>query len=231
VYALIIAGGEGERLRPLTSDRPKAMIPVAGRPLIDHQLDWLRRGGLSAAVILCGYKASVLMEHLGDGPAFGLDIVYSVEDEPLGRGGALRKGFDLVPGGEDTVVALNGDILTGQPLEPLLRYHRRKGAVATVMLSQLRSPYGITTIDRSGRVVNFIEKPLLPHWVNAGVYALSREFFSLLPERGDHEETTFPELSVQGKLYGYKSTAFWRAMDTFKDLREAEDELRALAGA
>ena len=84
MYALLIAGGEGERLRPLTSDRPKAMISICGRPLIEHQLDWLKAGGVSDAVILCGYKAEVLQEHVGDGGQFGLRIQYSLEDEPLG---------------------------------------------------------------------------------------------------------------------------------------------------
>ena len=96
---------------------------------------------------------------------------------PLGRGGALRLGYSPVPPEETTVVALNGDILTNQPLSPLLGYHERKRAAATVMLTPLRSPYGIASLDRSGRIVAFAEKPLLPHWINAGVYVLSPEFF------------------------------------------------------
>ncbi|RLC56436.1 MAG: nucleotidyltransferase, partial [Chloroflexi bacterium] len=98
--ALIIAGGEGERLRPLTDDRPKNMVPVAGRPIVEHQLEWLRENGVTHAVFLCGYKADVLQAHVGDGSSFGVGVQYSVETEPLGRGGALKLGFALVPEGE-----------------------------------------------------------------------------------------------------------------------------------
>ncbi len=228
MYALIIAGGEGERLRPLTSDRPKAMVPVAGRPLLEYQLDWLRRYGVRDIVLLLGYKPGAVQDHFGDGAAFGVSVQYSLEEEPLGRGGALRRGSSLVPGDEDIVVALNGDILTNQPLDELLRFHRRKGASATVMLVPLRSPYGIASIRRDGRIASFLEKPLLPHWINAGIYALSREFFARLPEKGDHETTTFPELAAAGKLFGFKSKAYWRPVDSIKDLHEAEREIAAV---
>ncbi len=229
MYALIIAGGEGERLRPLTSDRPKPMIQVGGRPILEYQMDWLRREGVSDVVVLCGYKGEVIQKHFGDGSSFGLRVHYSPEEEPLGRGGALRQGYGHVPHGEKTVLGINGDILTNQPLAPLLRYHRRKAAAATVMLTPLRSPYGIARVDRNGRIVTFSEKPLLPYWVNAGVYVLSPQFFRRLPLKGDHEDTAFPALSVQGKLFGYRSKAYWRTVDTFKDLTEAERELPELA--
>jgi NDP-sugar pyrophosphorylase family protein len=231
MHALIIAGGEGERLRPLTDDRPKPMIQVAGKPILEHQIRWLAGQGISDAVFLCGYKAEVIQEHFGDGSRFGLRVHYSLEDEPLGRGGALKLGAQLVPPGDDLIVALNGDTLTDQPLTPLLRYHRRKGAVATVMLTRLRSPYGIARRDRAGRIVAFDEKPLLPHWMNAGVYVLAPEFFRRLPQRGDHETTTFPELAAEGKLFGYLSRAYWRSIDTFKDLTEAAAEMPQKASA
>jgi NDP-sugar pyrophosphorylase family protein len=231
VYALIIAGGEGERLRPLTSDRPKAMIPVAGRPIIEHQLEWLHAGGVNDAVLLCGYRADVLKEHIGDGERFGVNVQYTVEEEPLGRGGAMREGYGLVPPGERQVVACNGDILTNQPLAEIIRYHERKQAVATVMLAPLRSPFGIVDVGRDGRINEFREKPELPYWVNAGIYILSPEFFERLPEKGDHETTTFPELAAEGKLFGFKSHAYWRPVDSIKDLSEAERELQQMAKA
>jgi len=226
MYALIIAGGEGERLRPLTLDRPKPMIEVAGRPIMEYEVVWLQRQGISDIVVLCGYKGDVIQRHFGDGSHFGLRIHYSPEEEPLGRGGALRQGYSLIPSDERTIVALNGDILTDQPLAPMLRYHRRKMAAATVMLTPLRSPYGIARMNRSGRIVTFSEKPLLPYWMNAGLYILSPEIFRHLPFRGDHEDTAFPALSVQGKLFGYRSKAYWHTVDTFKDLTEIERELR-----
>lgn len=229
MFALIIAGGEGERLRPLTSDRPKAMIPVAGRPIVEHQLEWLRAGGVTDIVILCGYRADVLKEHVGDGRRFGVRVQYSAEAEPLGRGGALRQGYRSVPPGERMVVACNGDILTNQPLAEIIRYHEKKQAAATVMLAPLRSPFGIVDIERDGRITEFREKPDLPYWINAGIYVLSPEFFQRLPEKGDHETTTFPELAAEGRLFGFKSRAYWRPVDSIKDLKEAERELQQLA--
>ncbi len=231
MYALIIAGGEGERLRPLTSDRPKPMIEVAGKPILEYQIRWLAGEGISDAVLLCGYKAEVIQGYFGDGSRFGLRIHYSLEDEPLGRGGALKLGARLIPPDEDLVVAINGDILTDQPLKPILRYHRRKGAIATVMLTRLRSPYGIARQGRAGGIVAFEEKPLLAHWINAGLYVLATEFFQRLPQRGDHETTTFPELATEGKLFGYRSRARWRSIDSFKDLKEAAAEVKETAAA
>jgi NDP-sugar pyrophosphorylase family protein len=229
MYALIIAGGEGERLRPLTDDRPKPMIEVADKPILEYQIRWLVGEGISDAVLLCGYKAEVIKGHFGNGSRFGLRVHYSLENEPLGRGGALKLGARLIPPGEDPVVALNGDILTDQPLTPILRYHRRKDAIATVMLTRLRSPYGIARQERAGRIVAFEEKPLLAHWMNAGLYVLATEFFRLLPQRGDHETTTFPELAAEGKLFGYRSQARWRSIDSFKDLKEAASEVEETA--
>lgn len=229
MYALIIAGGEGERLRPLTTDRPKPMVQVGGRPILERQVDWLQREGITNIVMLCGYRSDVICDHFGDGSRFGLTIEYSIEDKPLGRGGALRKGAAMLPVDEPVAIATNGDILTNQPLAPILQRHRRKQATATVMLTPLRSPYGVTRVARDGRIEAFDEKPILPYWINAGVYALSRDFFDMLPKRGDHEVSTFPELSHRRQLYGFKSKAYWRAVDSFKDLTEAERELKELA--
>lgn len=230
MYALIIAGGEGERLRPLTNDRPKNMVPVAGKPIVDRQLEWLQANGVTDVVFLCGYKADVLEAHVGDGSRFGVRAHYSREGEPLGRGGALKQGWRCVPEGEALAIACNGDILTDQPLEEMIALHRKKAAVATVMLAPLKSPFGIVDVADDGRIESFREKPALPYWVNAGIYVLSREFFGLLPERGDHEMTTFPALAAEGRLYGYKSSAYWRAVDSMKDLTEAAKELAGSAG-
>jgi len=230
VYALIIAGGEGERLRPLTDDRPKNMVPVAGRPIVERQLEWLRENGVTDAVFLCGYKAEVLQAHVGDGSEFGVHVQYSVETEPLGRGGALKLGFALVPEGEETIIAINGDILTGQTLTDMIASHDARAAVASVMLTPLKSPYGVVDVEEDGRITSFREKPVLPYWINAGIYVLSRSFFALLPDKGDHETETFPALADQGKLFGFKSEAYWRPVDSIKDVSEAEKELAAGRG-
>ncbi len=231
MYALVLAGGKGERLRPLTEDRPKPMILLAGKPILAYHLAWLRENGVTDAVLLCGYRADVIQDHFGDGSRWGIRIQYSLEDQPLGRGGAFKRAFVRVPAREEIVIGTNGDTISNQPLVPVLRAHRSSGAVATVMLAPLVSPFGIAQVARNGRIRRFEEKPRLPYWVNAGVYVLSRPFFDLLPDVGDHEDTAFPLLAERGELHAYRSRAYWRAIDTVKDLTEATKELPALAAA
>ena len=225
MFALVLAGGKGERLRPLTADRPKPMVLLNDKPILQHHLEWLAANGVTDAVLLCGYKHEAIQRHFGDGSAFGLRIFYSIEATPLGRGGAFRRGFRHVPATEKTVIGTNGDNIVEQPLAPLLRRHRQTGAVATVMLAPLRSPFGVVRLTRGSRIVGFDEKPLLPYWVNAGVYALEREFFAMLPEIGDHETAVFPELAARGKLFGFKSNQYWKPIDNVKDVNEAASHI------
>jgi NDP-sugar pyrophosphorylase family protein len=177
-------------------------------------------------ILLCGYLHEIIRDRFGDGSRWGLRITYSVEEEPLGRGGAFKKGFRRVPPGEPFVIGTNGDNFVTQPLAPLVRSHRRSGAVATAMVVPLKSPYGVVRMEGS-RVVRFEEKPQLPYWVNAGVYVLSREFFAGLPDVGDHEDELFPRLAAEGRLRAFRSRAYWKGIDTVKDLAEIEKYLEA----
>ncbi|MEX0786274.1 MAG: nucleotidyltransferase family protein [Dehalococcoidia bacterium] len=226
MYAIIIAGGKAERLKPLTDDRPKQMLPVLGKPILEYQVEWLRESGVTDIIIACGHLAHVIQDYFGDGSRVGVPIRYSLEEEPLGRGGALKLAYRQVPPGEPFVIGANGDNLHTQPLAPMIRRHKRAGAVATLLLTQLRSPYGIVR-QRGNRITGFTEKPLLPHWISAGAYILGREFFARLPDIGDHEDTLFPQLAEEGKLYGFRSHAYWKAIDTVKDLKEAGVDLEA----
>ncbi len=228
MYALIIAGGEGQRLRPHTEDRPKGMVPINGKPLLEYSLDWLRTNGVDQVVIVCGYRADMLKEYFKDGRQRDQHIEYYVEETPLGRGGAFKKGFSFVPPSEELVIGMNGDNLNTQDLGPMFEMHRAKSAAVTVLLTQLRSPYGIADLTADGRITGFAEKPLLPNWLNAGVYVISSDVFSKFPDHGDHEDSTFPELAREGRLFGFRSTAYWRAVDTVKDLLEAGKELKEL---
>lgn len=230
MYALILAGGKGERLKPLTDSRPKPMVEVLGKPILWHQVQWLRRCGVANFVLLVGYKWQAVQEFFGDGASLGVKIRYSVEDSPLGRGGAVRKGLSLVPVSEKSVIVTNGDVLTDLEISPMVEQHRASGHLVTTMAVQPMSPFGVMEFDATGRVSCFSEKPTLPLWINGGVYVFDRAMETLLPERGDHEDTAFPRLAAEGKLGAYPSKAFWRSVDTFKDLREAETALRALAG-
>lgn len=226
--ALILAGGQATRLRPYTDTRPKAMVEVAGRPIVDHQLEWLADHGVEQVVISCGYKAEILKEHLAartEGP----EITLLVEDEPLGRGGALRYASTGLCDQRAPYFALNGDVLTWFPLDEFTAHHRAKRGLATLALAQFRTTWGVVDVDDEDRIEGFTQSPLLPVWINAGVYLFEPGITPLLPVKGDHESSTFPELAKEGRLSAYRIDGFWRGIDTVKDVKEAGAEIAALS--
>lgn len=225
--AVILAGGKATRLRPYTDDRPKAMVPVAGRPILDWQLEWLAGQGCEHVVVSCGYLADVLAKHLA-GHAFPLEAEVAVEDEPLGRGGALRFAAARLPYPGERWLALNGDVLCRFPLTEMIDRHAGAGAMATIALAQYRTTWGIATLDDADRIAGFVQSPNLPYWINGGVYAFEPDVTGLLPERGDHEDTTFPQLAVDKLLLAYKIAGYWRGVDTVKDVKEAGEEITRL---
>ena len=228
MLAIVLAGGKGERLRPLTSDRPKSMVPLLEKPILEYQVEWLRESGVTEIIVACGHLHHVIEEYFQDGSRWGVRMSYSLERKPLGRGGALKLAYRQASPSEPFVIATNGDNVHTQPLTPMIRQHERTGAVATLLLSQLRSPYGIVQ-QRGKRIIGFREKPLLPHWLSAGAYVLSPEFFADLPDVGDHEDALFPRLAEEGRLYAFRSRTYWKAIDTVKDLNEAAGQLAAQA--
>jgi len=225
--AIILAGGQGMRLRPLTNDRPKPMVQILGKPILEYQVEWLRSMGVEDIVFCCGYRHEVIQRHFGAGEGFGVKVVYSVEEEPLGRGGAVKRAMHRL-GEAERLLVVNGDSITTIPLEPLIEYHDGAGCLATLVAVPFRSPYGVLDLDESNRVRGFREKPELPHWVNAGIYVFEMRVEDYLPMVGDTEEETFPRLAGLGLLAAYKSRGFWRTIDTAKDLQETEDELRTI---
>ncbi len=231
MYAMILAGGKGERLRPLTDTLPKPMVPVCGKPILLHQVEWLKGAGVTDVVFLAGYLWQSIKDYFGDGSRFGVQAHYSVEDSPLGRGGAIRLGIPLVPEDEETLLVLNGDIITDQMLESLMDQHRAKkdanpSHLATLMVTPMISPYGLVELGPHDQVLGFREKVEMPYWINAGVYVFERRIAEELPELGDHETETFPRLAQAGKISALKCRGFWRSVDSFKDLREAEEYLQ-----
>ena len=232
MYALILSGGRGERLRPLTDTVPKPMVPVCGRPILWHQVRWLTAAGVTDVVFLAGYRWEAIKEYFGDGSQFGFRAHYSIEETPLGRGGAIRMGMGRVPTSETEVIVTNGDVVTEESLSHILEQFlcRRRtvpGHQATVMVVPFVSPYGLVEMDDGGVITEFREKVEMPYWINAGVYVLSRDIQEQMPELGDHENSTFPSLASQGKLTAFRSRAFWRSVDSFKDLREVEERMKA----
>lgn len=227
--AIILAGGKGERLRPFTEDRPKGMIPVLGNPLLAFQMRLLSTHGFNSVTICCGYRHEVIKDYFGDGAKHGVKIEYLVEDEPLGRGGALRSALEHIqPLPNESVVAMNGDSLTNLNISELMAFHKQHKPAATLVTVPLRSPYGVVDVADDATVNGFREKPELPFWINAGIYALTASILKDLPEVGDHEVLTFPRLSEQGDLKAFRTRAFWKTIDTVKDLTEARAEFEQM---
>lgn len=225
--AAIIAGGLARRLRPITEAIPKVLVEVAGRPIIEWQIEWLKKYGVDTIVILAGYLYEKIINYLGSGSRYGVNVVYVIEDEPRGTGGALKNAEKVLS--DDVFLAVNGDIITDIQIPRLIKSLREDKALAAMALVPLKSPYGVVRMDEKGYIRSFMEKPVLKEYlINAGVYALKPGVFKYIPARGDLEKTTFPTLAEAGLLKGVLYTnVYWRSIDTVKDVEEATEELRA----
>ena len=223
--AIVLAGGRGERLRPLTNERPKPMIELAGYPIIHHSILWLKQAGIKTIVIACGYQHQVIQNYFENVDNMGVDILYSVEEQPLGRGGAIKLASQSLTNVFDPVLVINGDMLTNLSLPDLFYVHEKSVAPLTLVTVPLRSPYGIIETDDSNYVTRFVEKPSLPHWINAGIYLIDPLLWSEFPDVGDHEKILFPRLAEEHKLQAYSFTGFWRTIDTAKDLADLSHEI------
>ncbi|MCY0859939.1 MAG: nucleotidyltransferase family protein [Sulfolobaceae archaeon] len=221
--AVILAGGYGKRLRPFTDEKPKPLLEVAGRPILEWQILLLKKKfNISSFIILAGYKKEVLLEWVTNNQQrLGISPMIATESEPLGTGGAIKHVEDFLKS-EDEFLVLNGDIITNIDINKL----ELNNAIVAISLVPLRSPYGVVQL-KDDRIVQFVEKPLLKdYWINAGIYKMSSDVFDYLPEKGDIEKTTFPLLAEKGLLQGVKfEDAYWRSIDTLKDLEEASAEV------
>lgn len=228
-HAIILCGGKGERLRPFTEDKPKCMIPVLGNPLLSLQIKLLRLHGVKKVTLCCGYKHELIRDYFGDGSKHQVEINYLVEETALGRGGALKQALQHESVDKNQpVLAMNGDIITNLALSAVGDFHKKHKPLATVVTVPLRCDYGILELDNSMNVIGFKEKPELPFWVNAGIYILEPDIVDELPDRGDHEVSTFPILAEQGLLKAFPSHCFWKAIDTAKDLNEVREDCEQL---
>ena len=216
--AIILAGGRAERMGDATGGRPKALVEVAGRPLAAYQVGRLGRTGVSRVIVSCAAGQGELFERELSG--VGPEIAIAEEPERLGRGGGLkfaarerRESGDLY--------ALNGDELVDVDFDALLASHRVTGAAATITVARPRSPFGIVDLRDDDVVVGFSEGGRIPYWVNCGIYVLSPEALGRLPDRGDHETTTFQELVRERRLRSYRHDGLWLTVNTPKELRVA----------
>ncbi len=213
---VVLVGGEGTRLRPLTWTTPKQMLPVGGRPMIERVLERLAAHGIDEAVLSLGYKPDAFIDAYPDGRCAGVALRYAVEDEPLDTAGAIRFAA-LESGLAETFVVVNGDVITDLDVTGLVRFHRQCRAEATIALTPVEDPsrFGVVPTDKSGRVVAFIEKPTPgeapTNLINAGTYILEPSVIDRVPggRRVSIERETFPSLVAQGRLYALASGAAW----------------------
>lgn len=217
--AVILVGGEGTRLRPVTSRVPKPVAPVVERPFVAYILDNLARHGVERAIFSTGFLAEAIEAVIGDGAGYGLEVEYAVEDEPLGTAGAIANCADVLGGGAFYV--FNGDVLSDVDLSALAATHMDKGGMGTIFLTPVEDPrrYGLVDLREDGSVASFLEKP--GEWegtalINAGVYVLESEVLEMIP-RGrlfSIERGVFPKLAAAGSLYGYVDRGYWRDIGT-----------------
>ena len=213
--AVILAGGEGTRLRPLTLATPKPVVPVVDRPFLRHQLDLLSTVGVTEVVFSVAYRPERIEEVFGDGRALGKRIRYAVEETPLGTGGAVKNAEVQL---DQTTIVFNGDVLTDVDLPAVVRRHREARASATIVLAPVPNPaaYGLVEFDEGGRIRRFLEKPdpsqITTDTINAGIYVLEKETLSLMPPAVNHsiERGFFPALLARGDyVAAYVHRGYW----------------------
>ena len=217
--AIILAGGKASRMGDAARGQPKSLVPIAGHPLAEYQVSQLVRAGVDRVIVSCSRGQDRLFRAKLSG--LGAEIVAVAEPEPLGRGGGLRNAAQYREE-SGPLYAFNGDELHDVDLEALLDTHREHNGAATIVVAPLISQFGVVELAEDDRIAGFREAPRLPHWVNAGIYVLDDEALARLPERGDHEQSTFPELAAEGKLYGFRHEGLWITVNTPKDLQRAE---------
>lgn len=214
--AVVLVGGEGTRLRPLTYTTPKQLLPVAEVPMIERVLTWLSGHGVDEAVLSLGYRPDAFLAAYPDGVAAGVRLTYAVEADPLDTAGAIRFAAEEAKVSE-TFVVVNGDVLTDFDLSALMSFHRQHQATATIALVPVDDPsrFGVVPTDAAGRVLSFVEKPppgeAPTNAINAGAYVLDPEVLDRIPtgRRVSVERETFPALVGEGTLYGVVSDVYW----------------------
>ena len=226
--AIVLAGGKGLRLSPITYGIPKALVRIRSKPLLEWVIEWLARNGMRDVVVGVAYEKEKIIDYFGDGSRFGLRIRYSVHTVEGGTAEGFRKAIDRYVT-DQTFLAMNGDELTNLNLGKMLELHVRSAAFATVAVTELKSQFGIVRLDSGDRIVGFDEKVGIPGtYVSIGLYAFQRRILDYIPERGDIERITFPTLSRMGKLQAYRHEGFWMTVNNLKELQEAEDNIERI---
>ena len=226
--AAILAGGAGIRLRPLTYVYPKVMMPLGGRPLLEHTIEYLKGQGVNEIILCVAYLRSRIKEYFHDGADFGVKLSYAEADEPLGTAGQLSTAKQVLT---ETFLVMNGDILTNLNLSDLLQTHTASGNTTTIAVRKLTSevPYGCVDLDDSMRMTGFREKPVLTYLANAGIYVMKPRVFDFIKVTSipaDLERDVFPSMIASGeKIGGYTREASWAHIGSVTDLERIDKEL------
>lgn len=216
--AIILAGGRGKRLRPITDYVPKPLVPLNNIPIIEWQIKYLNKFNVDEIIICTGYKTEMIQHVLSTKDNFGIKIKFSVEKSPLGTGGAIKQAGKEI--NENSFFVLNGDTITDIDLKKL---QKKPNSIAAI---ELRTKFGIMETD-DDKVTKFREKKEIPNiWMNAGIYHLQKEVLKDLPKKGDIEKTVFPDYAKKGMLntVKFKNTR-WYSVDSFKDMEECSLEV------
>ena len=220
---ILLVGGMGTRLKPLTNQTPKPMLPVAGLPVTERQLLAAKKAGINTVILATSYLSEVFTPYFGDGSKWGMKLLYAVENEPLGTGGAIRNAAALVDFADSSeeFVIFNGDVLSGHNIAAQLDFHRKNQADATLHLIDVADAraFGCVPTESNGRVIDFLEKMENPisNSINAGCYIFNASVISQIPEGKvvSIERETFPQLLKSGRLvYGYKEQSYWLDVGT-----------------
>ncbi|MEZ4659329.1 MAG: sugar phosphate nucleotidyltransferase [Caldilineaceae bacterium] len=231
MHAVVMAGGEGSRLRPLTVGRPKPMAPIVNKPVIGHAFDLLKSHEITDAVVTLRYLASVIQDFFQDGSSVGMNLAYAVEESPLGTAGSVKFGARYI---NDTFLVVSGDALTDFDLRKIVEFHKKKGAMATITLARVPDPleYGVIITDEDGHVVQFLEKPgwaeVISDTVNTGIYVLEPEVLDLIPDKTNYDfsKQLFPlMLQQQMPIYGCIADGYWCDVGTIEEYRRANADI------
>ena len=214
--AVVLVGGFGTRLQPLTLDTPKQMLPIVGKPMIEHVVEHLSKHGITEVVLSLGFAPDVFQATYPDGYCDEVPIHYAIEPEPLDTAGAIRFAAESA-NIKETFLVLNGDVLTDLDVKKLVDFHKETRAEASIHLIPVEDPsrYGVVPTDQSGRVTGFIEKPLPgespTNWINAGTYVLEPSVLEQIPsnQRVSVEKETFPALAAKSQLFAFQSETYW----------------------
>ena len=218
--AIILAGGRGKRLRPITDYVPKPLIPIKNIPIIEWQIKYLKKFGVSEVIICSGYKTEMIENYLNN-KKLGVKITFSIEKKPLGTGGAIKKAGKKIK--EKSFIVMNGDIITNIDIKKLIK---KENSIASI---QLKTKFGILQTNED-KITKFDEKKEISDlWMNAGIYHLNKEIIKELPVVGDIEKTVFPKFAKKEKLFTIKfRNSEWYSIDSFKDMEDSSEVIEKI---